>query len=196
MAVLFDFFLLQMFEDRRCGHAYASGKSVNSIVRPRTNRRTDGRAALRCPMRCLKHWAFLAGTFVLPLLALGAAQAGSWKKTSVPQYAKSVHALALGDDGRIYSVSSNRHGYFFQSVLPTYRLEAGAGKDDAGQLLARRNMVFLAESCDAYTPDTTGIWSRDGLSKTYRMTIAGGKVITFRLLSGDPEPRHACSFEG
>ncbi|MEO1114443.1 MAG: hypothetical protein AAFY05_18995 [Pseudomonadota bacterium] len=112
--------------------------------------------------------------------------------TSVPPYAKSVHALALGDDGRLYSVSSNRHGYFFQSVLPTYRLEAGAGKDRAGQLLARRNMIFLAESCDAYTPETSGRWTGDGRPKTYRLTLAGGDVMTFHLFSENPDPRHAC----
>lgn len=129
---------------------------------------------------------------MLPLLALDVAQAASWKKTSVPPYAKSVNALALGDDGRLYSVSSNRHGYFFQSVLPTYRLETGAGKNHTGQLLGRRNMVFLAESCDAYTPETSGRWSGDGRPKTYRLTFAGGDVMTFHLFSEDPDPYHAC----
>lgn len=129
---------------------------------------------------------------VFLFLSSVAAQAGSWKKTSVPPYAKALDALALGDDGRFYSVSSNRHGYFFQSVLPTYRFETAAGKDLTGQLFARPKIVFLASTCDAYTPETAGRWSHGGSSEGYRLTLAGGDVMTFHLLSKDPDPHHAC----
>ncbi|WP_434055982.1 MAG: hypothetical protein RDA78_14370 [Roseibium sp.] len=118
--------------------------------------------------------------------------AGTWKKTEVPSYAASVPILAVSGDGVFYSASSNRHGYFFQSVLDAYRFEAEAGTDRAGQLVARRNIVFLADTCDAYTPDTAGVWSRANSSKTFRRRAAGGQVIVLHLLSDSLEPRHAC----
>ncbi|WP_420333600.1 hypothetical protein [Roseibium sp.] len=130
----------------------------------------------------------------LILLCLGPslALAGNWKDGDVPAYAKSVQTLAIADDGRFYSVVSNRHGYFFQSILPIYRFEASMEKGHSGQLLARRDLVFLAESCDAYTPERAGSWTRRGSPETYRLMMAGKRAITFQLLSEDLDPRHTC----
>ncbi|WP_306141530.1 hypothetical protein [Roseibium sp. MMSF_3412] len=134
--------------------------------------------------------------FALLCLGPSLAPAGNWKEADVPANAKSVQSLAIGDDGRLYSVSSNRHGYFFRSILPIYRFEVSMEKGHAGQLVARRNIVFLAESCDAYTPERTGYWTRRGSRETYRLTIAGKQAITFQLLSEDLDPRHTCSAMG
>ncbi len=130
--------------------------------------------------------------FAVLLLTASASLAGSWQKTDVPAYAKSAQILAIGDDGAFYSVSSNRHGFFFQALLETYRFEKTEGADRTGQLLRRLNVVFLADSCDGYTAESSGRWSLGAGGETYRLTVAGGKVTTLHLLSGNPEPRHSC----
>lgn len=150
------------------------------------------RTGLSLPVWRIDCAGFLVHAFSVLLLTASASLAGTWQETDVPAYAKSTEILAIGSDGAFYSVSSNRHGFFFQALLETYRFEKTASEGRTGGLLRRQNVVFLADSCDGYTADASGRWSLGAGGKTYRLTVAGGEITTFHLLSGDPEPRHSC----
>ena len=150
------------------------------------------RTGLSKPAWRVQRSGFLACAFAVLFLTSSVSLAGTWKKFDVPAYAKSVEILAIGNDGTFYSVSSNRHGIFFQSLPETYRFEQIDGADRGGRLTRRLNVVFLAESCDGYTAQASGRWSLGDGGKSYRLTVAGGEVTSFHLLSGEPEPRHSC----
>lgn len=179
---------MQKYDDRPCRHVCGRGTGARGIFNPWI-KKLMAPLALSGETGC---WRFPLRVLALLVLVTSTAQAGTWKKADVPSYAKPVQTLAIDDDGRFYSVSSNRHGYFFQSVLATYRFEAATDKDQDGRLLARHNIIFLADTCDAYTPERSGRWTRRGAPGTYRLTIAGNQAITFHLLSEGPQPRHGC----
>lgn len=163
---------------------------LRSNARP--GHRPGKRTGSPLPVRRIDCAGFLVHAFAVLFLTSSASLAGAWQETDVPAYAKSAEILAIGNDGAFYSVSSNRHGFFFQAFLESYRFEKADGEGRTGRLLRRQNVVFLSDSCDGYTAETSGRWSLGAGGKTYRLTVAGGEVTTFHLLSGDPEPRHSC----
>ncbi|MBN9671339.1 hypothetical protein [Roseibium aggregatum] len=136
----------------------------------------------------MKRVSFLLLAFVSSSVASGASD---WKPAGLPAYARNIPYVAIGGDGLLYEVTSNRNGYVFTSILETYRFQP-SGNAFAGEILAGKQVTYLGASCDASTGNASGTWSVSGTGLDFAVATGNDARMVFRLLSTGLTPSHSC----
>ena len=129
--------------------------------------------------------------FVLSFMCAFPAEAQNWTETDLPAHASETDFVAIGSDGLLYSVGSNRNGYVFTSLREIYRFEP-SGDGFTGRILSAKKIFYLGASCDAAGEGLTGSWTVNSTGLAFAIAAPDRVLQSFHLLSTGLSPSHAC----